>query len=475
MNNTAVRPVGYTGTVEELVWTPGLGDNVLVRAYLWGGGGGGGGNDTGAGGAGQGGAFSVTEFIINEGDAIQIAVGGNGTGGAAGRGAPGGAAGGSYVSSSPIFNTRTATPINYTDPFGNFYPATPTVPVSSGSWGSFLNTTGVWISPVSAYQFANWYQITVPTTAQYTISMAAETYASVYSPTFLPNGFLWQSRTAVGQINVSISAGTHYMYITGVNVYSVGGVGVEITGGTISYSGGRGGYSGYSGSSGAGGGGGGATVVLLNNTVVGVAGGGGGGGGGGNRGTITGQSAPGGQGLATSSNAGQNGEDKIGDGGGGGGGGGGYGGGNGGPERPGDQGALAGTGGGTYFVAGDSQVATGQNPAGAAFPYYNRDRGRGGNSGGGSATTGYAVLEFDIGGLFVYNAGQFTRAAPYVRTGDLWKSVSATYIKQNGIWEPLIGTFAPTVNYYSNLFGWNSRPGPQPPPPPVVGGMNDIF
>jgi hypothetical protein len=39
----------------------------------------------------------------------------------------------------------------------------------------------------------------------------------------------------------------------------------------------------------------------------------------------------------------------------------------------------------------------------------------------------------------------------------------------------LIGTFAPTVNYYSNLFGWNSRPGPQPPPPPVVGGMNDIF
>jgi len=456
MSTTAVRPVGYTGTVEEIVWTPGLGDNVLVRAYLWGGGGGGGGNDRGSGGSGQGGAFTLTEFVINEGDAIQIAVGGNGAGGSSGRGAPGGAAGGSYLSS-PIFNTRTATPINYTDPFGNFYPATPTVPVSSGGWGSFLNTTGVWILPVSAYSFQNWYQITVPTTAQYTISFANETYGSIYSPTFLPGGYFWQSSTSVFQTTVNISAGTHYLYITGVNVYATGGTGVTISGGN-SYSGGRGGYSGYSGGSGAGGGGGGASVVLLNNTVVGVAGGGGGAGGGGNQGTITGESAPGNRGLATGNNAGQNGQDKPGDGGGGGGGGGGYGGGNGGPERSGDQGALAGGGGGIYFVNGDSRTATGQVPAGAGFPYYNADRGRGGNAGGGAGTTGYAVLEFDIGGTYVYNAGQFSRAAAYVKTGDIWKKANATYVKQNGIWEPLVGVFAPTFNYYSNLFGTNSRP-----------------
>jgi hypothetical protein len=97
-------------------------------------------------------------------------------------------------------------------------------------------------------------------------------------------------------------------------------------------------------------------------------------------------------------------------------------------------------------------------PAGAGFPYYNADRGRGGNVGGGAGTTGYAVLEFDIGGTYVYNAGQFSRAAAYVKTGDIWKKANATYVKQNGIWEPLVGVFAPTFNYYSNLFGTNSRP-----------------
>lgn len=473
MNNIAVRPVGYTGSVEEIVWTAGLGNNTRVQAYLWGGGGGGGGNDRGVGGAGAGGAFTLVNFTINEGDSIQIAVGGQGGGGSSGRGAPGGAAGGSYTVA-PIFNIRTATPINYTDPFGNFYPAVPTFPQFNGAWGSFLNTYGVWIDPSSAYQFANWYQITVPVTGTYTVTQSSDNYSSIYSPTFLPNGFFWQSYTSAGQIDVTLTAGTHYMYVTAVNTGGPGGIAVTITGGA-SYSGGRGGYSGYAGGSGAGGGGGGATVLLLNNTVIGVAGGGGGGGGAGNRATIDGDNAPGAIGQASDSNAGQNGQDKPGDGGGGGGGGGGNGGGNGGRERSGDQGALAGSSGGTYFTSGNSLVATGTLPAGAGFPYYSAERGRGGSRGGGAGTTGGAVLEFEISGIYVYNNGAFSRATAHVKTGDIWKQTTTAYIKQNGIWQPLIGTFAPTYNFYSNLFGVSSRPGYVDPPAPVIGGMTDIF
>ena len=76
MSNIVVRPVGYTGATEEIIWNDG--DDVLVTAYLWGGGGGRGGLDSAPGGTGSGGGFSLVNFTINEGDSIKVAVGGGG-------------------------------------------------------------------------------------------------------------------------------------------------------------------------------------------------------------------------------------------------------------------------------------------------------------------------------------------------------------------------------------------------------------
>ena len=49
-----VRPAGYTGSLQRIVWAQG--DDVPVTAYLWGGGGGGGGNDAATNGGVGGGA-----------------------------------------------------------------------------------------------------------------------------------------------------------------------------------------------------------------------------------------------------------------------------------------------------------------------------------------------------------------------------------------------------------------------------------
>ena len=84
------RPAGYTGTLQQLTWAQG--NNVSATAYLWGGGGGGGGNDTGIGGSGSGGQYSQVNFVVSEGDVLELAVGGPGQGGAS---YSGNAAGGS--------------------------------------------------------------------------------------------------------------------------------------------------------------------------------------------------------------------------------------------------------------------------------------------------------------------------------------------------------------------------------------------
>ena len=76
MANIVVRELGYSGTTQSLIWDKG--NNIPVRAYLWGGGGGGGGNDSAAGGTGGGGGFSEVNFTINAGDVLSVAVGGSG-------------------------------------------------------------------------------------------------------------------------------------------------------------------------------------------------------------------------------------------------------------------------------------------------------------------------------------------------------------------------------------------------------------
>jgi hypothetical protein len=95
--STVIRTVGYTGTLQRLIWPLPTGQ---VTAYLWGGGGGAGGNDGSAlGGTGSGGGFSQITFELNPGDVLDLAVGGGGGGGVGRKSsAAGGGAGPSFLS-----------------------------------------------------------------------------------------------------------------------------------------------------------------------------------------------------------------------------------------------------------------------------------------------------------------------------------------------------------------------------------------
>lgn len=91
------RSLGFTNSLQRLVWT--FGSNSLVVARLWGGGGGGGGNDAATGGRGGGGGYSQVSFTVNNGDVIDVAVGGGGGAGRSGiSNGAGGTGGASYVS-----------------------------------------------------------------------------------------------------------------------------------------------------------------------------------------------------------------------------------------------------------------------------------------------------------------------------------------------------------------------------------------
>jgi hypothetical protein len=95
MTTKQIRALGYTNSLQQLVWTGN--NNTRVTAYLWGGGGGGGGNDRGIGGAGGGGGFTQYSFTISNGDVLVVAVGGaGGAGGSGASGAAGGRGGSSY-------------------------------------------------------------------------------------------------------------------------------------------------------------------------------------------------------------------------------------------------------------------------------------------------------------------------------------------------------------------------------------------
>jgi hypothetical protein len=423
--------------MQQIVWS--LGTNIPASAYLWGGGGGGGGNDSGTGGNGSGGGFSQIDFTLNTGDVIQVGVGSSGSGGGSGGGFPGGTAGASYTVTE-IFNTRTATTLPAV--FAQF----------NGRYCSFLNTYGVWTNPSSAQVFDRTYAVNFPISDSYQLVASADNSANIYIDNVLV--LAADDYRSTYATTVFVTSGNHLIRIVGNNTGGPGAVALTITGGD-SYGGGRGGNSGGSGVSGSGGGGGGATVVILNDIQLGAAGGGGGGGGAGNRGDRNGQSAPGPRGQASIGiNAGQNGQDKGGDGGGAGGGGGGWAGGNGGTTPGGDVGAGAGAFG---LSSSPAENPSGRVPGGTGSQYYTGSAGYGGTATA-NGNSGYAVFVFNIGGVFVHNNGSFAQVlTDWIKVENNWKQISSTYIKQNGVWQPVISSFSPIFNSISGNFGTNSR------------------
>ena len=460
------RPAGYTGTLQQLTWAQG--NNVSATAYLWGGGGGGGGNDTGIGGSGSGGQYSQVNFVVSEGDVLELAVGGPGQGGASYSGNAAGGSPGASFTLDTIFNTRTATPASG--------PGGPVAPQWNSRYCTFLNTNGVWISPSSAATFDKTYNVTFPVTGYYQFQASADNQATFYADGV--QVFTAYDYTTTYEVGYPVVAGTYAIRIIGTNTGGPASVALVISSGN-SYSGGRGGNSGAGGSSGAGGGGGGATVLLKNGTVIGVSGGGGGGGGGGNRSPINGDAAPGITGQAApGQNPGQNGTQPLHDGGGGGGGGGGLGGGNGGYVRPGDQGANAGSFGGGFGVS--IQNPNQRTPGGATSSFYVPNIGQGGSSGGGNGVSGYAMMEFDVNGVWLnLPESSWTQTKDvFVRTSATWNKAQGIWIKNNGVWEPIISSYAPNWSPVSGKFGINPRsatPDIAPEPPsytPDIGGYD---
>lgn len=429
------RPVGYTGTLQTLTIPENFG--ATVTAYLWGAGGGGGGGDGGrSGGAGGGGGYSQFTINVAAGDVIEVAVGGAGGGGLGQRSsAAGGAAGASYVTDQ-IFNLANVSGTR----------------VSNGAWCGFLNTYGVWGTAGSTWDIT--FPVEFPTSDYYTFTSSCDNYATMYidgNEVATAPGY-----TSSYSNSVFVASGTRSLRIVAVNTGGPAGMALLISGGD-SYSGARGGNAGGAGSSGAGGGSGGATVLLLNGTVVAAAGGGAGGGGAGVQ--SNGLSAPGTAGQTSGTNAGMDGQNKSGDGGGGGAGGGGYAGGNGGSVNSGDVGANAGAFGSS---TGDVTAnPSGVNPGNRTSPYYSGNPGRGGagsNGNGAAGTSGYAVFEFNVAGLYVNNSGTFTSVdTTYIKDNNVWVPVQATWVKDGGIWKQVQGGSPPGFGSTTSNYGVSPR------------------
>jgi hypothetical protein len=475
------RPAGYTGSLQTLTWTQG--NNIEATAYLWGGGGGAGGSDySGAriGGAGGGGQFSRVNFTINEGDVLEVAVGGPGQGGENFTTNAAGGSPGASLLVAEIFNTRTATPTS--GPGGALFPQ------FNSRYCTFLNVNGVWINPSTAGVFDKTYTITFPVTGNYQFQASADNSARFFIDNvevFTANDY--QSTFEVGY---PITAGAHTLRILGVNTGGPGAVALTITTGN-NFSGGRGGNSGEYGTfafyrqGAGGGGGGGGTVLTLNGEIIGVAGGGGGGGGGG---VFGGDSAPGNTGQAPpGQNAGQNGTTPLSywvfwnarGAGGGGGGGGGWGGGNAGYTND-----ITGTVGAGYFGGGLGYVdnPSGRLPGGINSPYWVQSVGYGGRprafgpSETGNGVGGYAVLEFNVNGIWVNQPSQGWRQTQdvFVKANNVWNEVKGVWVKSAGVWEPVISSYAPNWTTITGRYGVNPRAAapnftPLPPPEPSGG------
>jgi len=435
---SVLRPIGFSNSLQQLVWPT---TTSQITAYVWGGGGGGGGNDAGSpGGNGGGGGFAKKTFTINNGDILQVAVGGAGGAGASSRGsAPGGSAGSSYTTST-VWTTLNLTGYPY-------------IRVTNGAYCGFLNAYGTWNYTSEATYFDHTVTVNFPLNGYYNITGSCDNYASIFidgvNVLYIP-GFQDTYSTSV-----YVTAGNHSVRLSGVNEGGPASLGLSITGGG-SFGGGNGSAAGGGGSSGGGGGGGGASIILLNGTPIAIAGGGAGAGGAGNDGGSSRANAPGPGGQTTTGiYAGQNGQPKGGDGGGAGGGGGGYAGGNGGPTYGGDQTGYAG-----YFGSGLGDVVTdpsGRAPGGTNQPYYTGSAGYGGVTTGGG-NSGYVVLDMAVGGSSVkYNGDWATVQKTHIKHEGLWRQVQATYVKNNGAWKAVNGSFAPVFTTVSGYWGTDPR------------------
>jgi len=443
MSKQLVRSLGFTNSIQRLVWSGGT--DVPVTAYLWGGGGAGGGNDRLAGGSGTGGGFTEVRFTVSDGDVIDVAVGGGGGAGATTPsigGSPGGSAGASYAANTG-FDTRSAVA------------APPVFPYSNSAYVGFLNQYGVWANPGgNGRDFDRSYAINFPVTGTYTFTASCDNFGTVFldDVAILDIG----GYRATYATTITVPAGTRTVRLVGVNTGGPGSIALTINGG-IAYSGGRGGRAGFSGWSGGGGGGGGATVLLKNDAIIAVAGGGGGGGGGGN--ASGGQSSPGTAGFI-GSNAGQSGADKSGDGGGSGGGGGGINGGGGGAGTSGDVGGFAG-----FYGSSNDENPVGRTPGGATNAFYPGSAALGGVATS-SGTAGAAVFLFEIPGTYVNDGTSFVPVNDtFVRVNNQWRRARSTFIRDNDVWRPVNGSFVPTFVNIPGNFGLVSIP-----PPSETGG-----
>ncbi len=468
---TVLRPVGYTGSRQQLTWPNYWGTQ--VTAYLWGAGGGGGGGDGGnSGGNGTGGGYASVSFNVAVGDVIDVAVGGPGGGGQGNRSTGAGGSAGASLTGQTAWTTL------------NAVPSPSTIRVSNRAYCPFLNQYGIWNDNIWDVLFDRTFTINFASTGYYTFTSSADNSAAI----FVDGVEILSVRGYQSTYNttISVSAGNHSVRILSYNeVYSPGAVALTIDGGLNSYSGGGGGAAGPSGSSGGGGGSGGATVVRVNGVVLAVAGGGGGGGGAGYRGGGPGN-APGPNGQSGGESAGQNGGNHPGDGGGGGAGGGGFRGGNGGywgggPSSYSDtygQGGSFGSSDG-WSIANPSEIT----PGGSNTEYYggNSTGGRGSANNGVQGAAGRAVFAFDASGIQVVNANDWRPAKQvYVKNSGVWQAAQAVYVKYNGTWQPVIGSIPLNFESVSGSFGVFARNGPAYTPPDPMGmGMGgpmfDIF
>lgn len=438
---SVLQSFGFSNALQQIVWPT---TTSQITAYVWGAGGGGGGNDAGSpGGYGGGAGFAKKTFTINNNDVLQVAVAGaGGAGGSSQGGAPGGSAGPSYTTST-LWTTLNFAGYGY-----------PYIRVTNGAYCGFLNNYGVWNYTSDATYFDHSDTVYFASTGYYNITGSCDNYATIYVDGInvldIP-GF----QTTYSN-SFYVTAGNHNIRLYGVNTGGPASLGVSITGGG-SFGGGNGSAAGGGGSSGGGGGGGGSSVILLNGAPIAIAGGGAGAGGAGNDGGGGGRgNAPGPSGQTTAGTyAGQNGQPRGGDGGGAGGGGGGYAGGNGGPTYGGDQTGYAG-----YYGSNLGDVVadpSGRTPGGSNQPYYTGSAGYGGtNTRGGSS--GYVLLDMNIGGGSVYHDGSWNSVQnTYVKDKDIWKQVKATYIKYGSVWTPVNGSFTPVITTVSGYWGTDPR------------------
>lgn len=457
---TVLRPVGYVGQRQSLIWT---GAQSNIQAYLWGAGGGGGGDDNAddPGGNGSGGSFAFHDFTVNPGDEIVVAVGQGGRGGVR---TPGTSIGtGGLGLAYRAFDFRAQPDV---------------VAVTNSAWNYFLNASGVWdpggpgITPIFRT-----YTVDFPVTGYYVFQYSADNAMTVEldgSTIISYGGF---TADPVPFVSVLVSAGNHTLNIQASSVGAPAGVALTVD---ISFSGADGGNGSAGGNGGgAGGGGGAATVLLVNDTILAVAGGGGGGGGAGGNGNTsgtTGPDAPGPwswpSGVITVPQDGQG--SSIG--GGGGGGGGGQSGGNGGrrgganPSNPAGAADLNATGGSYGESLGQSiSLASGRTPGNTGDQYYigssvggyGGSRWPSGNGQPGGNGSAAFVMQGWTGGsaeFYIKNENLWSTVQDvYIRSNNQWNTVKNLYVKHNDNWINVFGTEAPVFSGTSGGFGKVSR------------------